>query len=43
LLTMVAFGPSYYAPGNSHWIMHNLDAAGKWFHRSKARWSNISS
>lgn len=29
LLTMVAFGPSYYSPGNSHWIMHNLDAAGK--------------
>jgi hypothetical protein len=29
LLTLVSFGPSYYAPGNSHWIMHNLDAAGK--------------
>ncbi|KAI8583917.1 hypothetical protein K450DRAFT_220585 [Umbelopsis ramanniana AG] len=27
LLTMVAFGPSYYSPGSPHWIMHNLDAA----------------
>jgi hypothetical protein len=29
LLTLVAFGPSYYSPGSPHWIMHNLDAAGK--------------
>jgi hypothetical protein len=29
LLTLVAFGPSYYTPGSPHWIMHNLDAAGK--------------
>lgn len=29
LLTFVSFGPTYYAPGKPHWIMHNLDAAGK--------------
>lgn len=27
LLTFVSFGPTYYAPGKPHWIMHNLDAA----------------
>lgn len=37
LLTMVAFGPSYYSPGSPHWIMHNLDAAGKWKERRRTR------